>query len=283
MRKITILIIALIIINIGFFSGCNEETKEKSNPMKIHYFYVSHTQIESGETANLSWNVTGATTVSIDNNIGTVSLNGSIIIQPTQNTTYTMTAINVTDSVTATAEIIVEDITPTDDIPEIRFFMDQEDIQLIVTSVSESGLNWDDIQITGRATKPTGTIEMGDLITDCVGTITISWKGTSSLGTWYFTEENATLPNIYFSKLSDKIIVWFTDPGLDWNDFIVFYDGLTLVLFNTEIGTNIPNGYEVADEGTIVKVEDYIYVEGAGTLRLIHKPTNLIIKIWIFN
>ena len=104
--------IIVILLTVGL-SGCNEETKETSNPMIIYNFQVTPTSIERGGTANLTWNVTGATTVSIDNNIGIVSLNGTRIIQPSQNTTYTLTATNVTDTVTATTEIIVEDITPT--------------------------------------------------------------------------------------------------------------------------------------------------------------------------
>jgi hypothetical protein len=109
MRKIPILLIALIIIIISFFSGCNEETKEKSNPMKIHYFHVTPTLIEKDGMVNITWDVTGATTVSIDNNIGTVNLNGSIIIQPTQNTAYTLTATNITNTITAKRIIVINE------------------------------------------------------------------------------------------------------------------------------------------------------------------------------
>ena len=360
MRKIPILQIALIIISICFLSGCNEETTVQSNPMKIYHFYVTSMLIESGETANLNWNVTGATTVSIDNNIGTVGLNGSIIIQPTKNTTYTLTSKNSTDTLTATAEIIVLDLTPIGDIPEIswiyndvnntitvdsisesglswdniqitgtankptgfieigdsiaecfgtitvswkdttllgtwtftedttkdapviNFFMDDEGNYLFVMSVSESGLDWDNIQITGTANKPTGIIEAGDFFTECYGTITVSWQGKSSLGTWFFSEKNGTMPDISFAKTSKRITVFMANSGLDWNDFEVIYDGLTLVLLNAETGTTLSSGNVVASDGTMIYEGDYIYVEGDGTLRLRHKPTNLIIGIWKF-
>jgi len=356
MKKIAILLIILMMVGIGFLSGCNEETKETSNPMIINNFQVTPASIERSRTANLTWDVTGATTVRIDNDIGFVSLKGTITIQPIQNTTYTLTAKNVTDNVTAITEIIVEEITPTEDVPEISWIqnvvnntitvdaisesgLNWDNIQitgiaikptgtievgdsitgcsgtvkvswngttlpgiwtftedsikdvpdigfvkvevnnyLMVTSVSESGLSWDNIQITGIAIKPTGTIEVGDLITKCSGKVIISWDGTTLPGTWFFADENATKPNINFTKLSDKIIVWYVDPGLDWNDFEVIYDDLTLVLFNAETGTTLANGDVVADEGTTIMVGDFIYVENAGKLILWYKPTNSVIR-----
>ena len=113
MKKVAILFIVLMMICVEFLSGCNEETKEISNPMIIYNFQVTPTLIERGGTVNITWNITGATSVSIDNNIGFVSLKGTRIIQPTQNTTYTLTAKNATNTITATKEIILKNITPT--------------------------------------------------------------------------------------------------------------------------------------------------------------------------
>jgi uncharacterized membrane-anchored protein len=112
MKKLAVLLIVIMMICLGFLSGCNEETKETSNPMIIYNFQVTPTSIEKGGTINMSWNITGATTVSIDNDIGFVSLNGTKIIQPTKNTIYTVTAKNVTDTITKTIGIIVKEIIP---------------------------------------------------------------------------------------------------------------------------------------------------------------------------
>ncbi|MCJ7572070.1 MAG: hypothetical protein MUO82_09380 [Candidatus Thermoplasmatota archaeon] len=139
-KQLMIVVIIVILITVGF-SGCNEETKKPSNPMIIYNFQVTPTSIERGETANITWDVTGATTVSSDNNIGFVSLKGTQIIQPTKNTTYTLTAKNVTDTITATTEIIVEDITPTEDIPEISWIQNDVNNTITVDAISESGLN----------------------------------------------------------------------------------------------------------------------------------------------
>jgi len=48
----------------------------------------------SGGTQTLTWNVSGASSVSIDNGIGQVDGTGSRVISPTSITTYTLTATN---------------------------------------------------------------------------------------------------------------------------------------------------------------------------------------------
>ena len=65
---------------------------------------VDQETININESATLSWFFTDATSVIIDNGIGEVSQNGSIIISPAETTTYTITATGqwgtFTDSVT---------------------------------------------------------------------------------------------------------------------------------------------------------------------------------------
>ena len=109
MKKLLMIVIMIVILLTVGLSGCNEETKETPNPMIINNFHVTPTLIEIGGKVNITWDVTGATTVSIDNNIGTVSSKGTRIIQPTQNTTYTLTATNITNTITATREIIINE------------------------------------------------------------------------------------------------------------------------------------------------------------------------------
>jgi hypothetical protein len=105
MRKIGILLIALMVISVGLLSGCtNEETSEE---ISITSFGVEPRQIQQGETANLTWVTVGATSVTIDNGIGSVSLTGIRIIMPTANTTYTLTASDGKTTKTATTQIIV--------------------------------------------------------------------------------------------------------------------------------------------------------------------------------
>lgn len=59
--------------------------------------------------ATLSWNVQGATSLSIDHGVGTVaSPSGSVVVSPTALTTYTLTATGVTGNSTATVTVAVD-------------------------------------------------------------------------------------------------------------------------------------------------------------------------------
>src|SRR6266568_4222137 len=54
-------------------------------------FSASPTSIPSGSSSTLTWSTTNATSVSLDNGVGAVALNGSKIVSPTSTTTYTLT------------------------------------------------------------------------------------------------------------------------------------------------------------------------------------------------
>jgi uncharacterized protein (TIGR03437 family) len=68
-------------------------TAAPSGPV-INSFVVSPSAIVAGQTATLSWSVSNASTVTINNNIGSVALSGSLSVAPNSTTTYTITAIN---------------------------------------------------------------------------------------------------------------------------------------------------------------------------------------------
>jgi hypothetical protein len=60
-----------------------------------------------GQSGTLSWNVTGATSVSIDQGVGNAAANGSTIVAPLATTTYTLTATNSSGTTTATVTLLV--------------------------------------------------------------------------------------------------------------------------------------------------------------------------------
>jgi peptidoglycan-associated lipoprotein len=68
---------------------------------------VEPSRMERGQSANLSWTTTGATDVSIDKGIGTVTASGRQSISPTDTTTYTLTASGPNGSTTATATVTI--------------------------------------------------------------------------------------------------------------------------------------------------------------------------------
>lgn len=63
--------------------------------------------VSAGGRATLSWTVTGAQSVSIDNGIGNVALKGTRTVMPDTTTVFTLTADNQAGTVTATARVMV--------------------------------------------------------------------------------------------------------------------------------------------------------------------------------
>src|SRR5437764_1723364 len=78
-------------------------------------FIVHPTEIVSGSSATLIWSVSNSTRVSIDNGVGPVTPNGSIVVFPTTTTTYTMTALGLAG--TSFAQVTVDVI----ELPKISF------------------------------------------------------------------------------------------------------------------------------------------------------------------
>jgi hypothetical protein len=107
MNKLVPVILLIVMLTSGCdLAGINLTPTTQS--AAINSFGSSPPTIASGESSTLSWSVTGATTVSIDQGIGNVALAGSRLVMPTVTTVYTLTAINAAGlSVTATAQVIV--------------------------------------------------------------------------------------------------------------------------------------------------------------------------------
>jgi hypothetical protein len=76
----------------------------------VNSFSSSPGSIVPGGSATLSWDVSGAATVSIDPGVGNVGLSGTRVVFPTKTTTYTLTATNTVGKVTTTARIVVSSV-----------------------------------------------------------------------------------------------------------------------------------------------------------------------------
>ena len=73
----------------------------------IGSFTAEPDTVSSGQPSSLSWTVTGATGVEIDNGIGSVSPTGRRAVYPTATTTYTLTATNAGGSSTSSVTVTV--------------------------------------------------------------------------------------------------------------------------------------------------------------------------------
>lgn len=83
----------------------------------INSFTVNPDIIAVSDNSTLGWDVSGATSVSIDQGIGSVLATGTTIVSPAETTTYTITARNNAGTVTASAKVTVAS-----ELPEITSF-----------------------------------------------------------------------------------------------------------------------------------------------------------------
>ncbi len=76
-------------------------------PPSIASFTVDREILPQGQTATLSWEVSGVAAVTIAPGIGEVSTTGTRAVSPAETTTYTLTASNASGSVSETVKISV--------------------------------------------------------------------------------------------------------------------------------------------------------------------------------
>lgn len=82
-------------------------------PPVVEAFFADPSDLESGQSATLSWSVTGTdTAASIGPTVGAVDLTGSATVTPGATTTYTLTATNPHGTTTATVTVTVTTAPP---------------------------------------------------------------------------------------------------------------------------------------------------------------------------
>lgn len=122
MKKLVALPLLVLLLVVGCTGGPITLTTPGAQP-SIVSFNAEPPNISAGESATLSWNVTGATTITIDQGIGNVALTGTRAVAPTTTTTYTLTASSSGGTATATTQVIVAGapITPPPTPPSASF------------------------------------------------------------------------------------------------------------------------------------------------------------------
>jgi PKD repeat protein len=106
MKKLFVLASLLLITITGCVNIAPPPAAQPATPPVVVTFSANPTEIKTGGSATLLWNVTGATSVTIDQGIGNVTVADTKTVSPTKTTTYTLTATNSagtkTESVTLT-------------------------------------------------------------------------------------------------------------------------------------------------------------------------------------
>jgi len=102
------LIVILAMTLIGSAAGCGPKSgMESASKLSINSFAASSASINQGQQATLSWDVSGAKTITIQPEIGTVGPSGSLQLSPPATVTYTLTATNQAGSTTGSVTITV--------------------------------------------------------------------------------------------------------------------------------------------------------------------------------
>jgi len=102
-------LLSALLLAFIFLAGCYPVTGKLP---AINSFDARPASISAGESSTLSWTVTGATSVSIDQGIGNVALSSTRGVAPAATTVYTLTASSSAGSITATTQVIVTGATP---------------------------------------------------------------------------------------------------------------------------------------------------------------------------
>jgi hypothetical protein len=112
LKKVAFLSLALLLLLI-LIPGCvvfqtspPATTPPVVTPPVIIVFSNNPSTISAGGTSTLLWNVTGATSVSIDQGIGQVDVAGTRVVSPARSTVYTISATNSTGTVISSSAII---------------------------------------------------------------------------------------------------------------------------------------------------------------------------------
>ena len=157
------------------FGGVLDPVLNLSNPAPtISSFTASPAKINLGQVSTLSWVVSGATSISINNGVGDVSSLLSKTVSPGQTTTYTVTASNTggtsSATVTVTVNAVVDTQPPT--APVI--------VSAVAKSSTEIDLAWsasaDNVGVAGYQITRNGAV-----LTTIAGNIT-SYADTSVKG-----------------------------------------------------------------------------------------------------
>ena len=144
----------------------------------IDTFVASPTSITSGSSANLSWTTTGADTVSIDNGVGAVAIDGNVTVTPGSTTSYILTATGPGGPVTSSQTITVQTASAeTLSITNFEYRANKNEWRIAgISSISGPGNNM--------------TLYVGPTVT---GSPVLGSANVDNLGDWEFRQRDSSV------------------------------------------------------------------------------------------
>ena len=110
--SLSLLLLILIPGCFTFQTTAPNPIPQVGSPSVIGTFSSNPSTINSGGTSTLLWNVTGATSVSIDQGIGQVNVAGTRAVSPAKSAVYTISATNSAGTVTRSAVVTTVNAAP---------------------------------------------------------------------------------------------------------------------------------------------------------------------------
>jgi hypothetical protein len=214
-------------------AGASTEFKK---PPAVNSFSAEPSTITQGQEAALSWDVSGAASVSIDQDIGTVSSSGTQTVSPDTTTTYHLTATNSAGPVSASFTITVKEppepaVTSFSASPSSIAAGESATLQWKVARASYVNIDQGIGIVTSSGTQvvtPTKTTTYTITATNAAGaatastTITVAASGAPVINS--FTADPATI------EISE-------DSTLEWD-----VSGATSISIDQDIGTVLESG-----------------------------------------
>ena len=159
----------------------------------VNSFTANPTSITSGSSSTLSWSVSDATEITINNGVGTfTALTGNTTVSPTATTTYTLTAINSNGSASGVTTVTVGGGGTTNNNPVVQsvtgapFTVNQgETVSFSVTAT--------DADATDIITLSAVSIPAGSIFNQAVGSQSVS-------GNFSWTPDFSTSPGTYVAS-----------------------------------------------------------------------------------
>jgi hypothetical protein len=185
MKKLLFPLCLVLILATALMPGCDLFTRQL--PV-VNSFDANPPSISAGGSSTLTWNSSGAASVSIDQGIGNVALTGSRPVAPSTTTTYTLTATNSSGSLTATCQVMVAGTPaappaapPAAGLPVVSSFTANPPG---ITAGNQSALSWNVSNATSVTIGPAvGTFAAsGSTIVSPASTTTYTLTATNAVG-----------------------------------------------------------------------------------------------------
>jgi uncharacterized cupredoxin-like copper-binding protein len=218
-------------------SATTQVVTTAGNSAQALRFDATPSNIALGQTSQLNWVVQGATTISINNGIGNVAATGSTTVSPTATTTYVLTAVGPSGTVTANATVTVGPAVNVSGTPQIIRF---EGSPLSIQPGQQSTLSWTTNGAATVSISGVGSVTLnGSTTVSPAQTTTYTLSATSSDGKTVtapvtITVSSGSVPQVVVFVVTPSTI----DPGssakLCWQ-----VTGATAIGIEPGIGSNL--------------------------------------------